>query len=271
MRRLLAAIGLVVVAVFVYGAYREYEHAGVLLQPAVVARGMDPQQALSPGPGARLMRLMRGPALPSQRPKLVALTFDDGPYPVTTPLLLDALHDLGIHATFFLIGRDAQQFPQLARRIAASGNEIANHTLDHPERFDRLSAAQVRGELDGGREALQAYTNDPAIATMFRPPHGRYTAATLVAAQQAGYDVMLWNDDPGDWRSVTEQALATHIEARATQPDVILLHSGRLATIAMLPEIAQRFRAAGYDFVTAGELLRRVGAAAINDPAKHPL
>lgn len=271
MRRSVAGIALVVAALFAYVFYREYQHAGTLLEPAVVVRGMEPQRALSPGIEARIARLLRGPAQPSERPKLVALTFDDGPYPVTTPLLLDALRDLHIHATFFLIGRDAQQFPELARRIAAGGHQIANHTLTHPEGFDRLGDAAVRAELAGGKDALREYASDPAIATMFRPPHGRYTAATIETAQNAGYDVLLWNDDPGDWRAVTAQELAGHIETHATQPDVILLHSGRLATIEMLPRIVERFRGAGYEFVTAGDLLQRAGPAAINDPARHPL
>ncbi len=68
----------------------------------------------------------------SDRPKLIALTFDDGPYPIFTPLLLDELRDLHVPATFFLIGRDAEQWPDLTRRIEAGGNEIADHTYSHP-------------------------------------------------------------------------------------------------------------------------------------------
>lgn len=270
MRRLLAGIA-VAVAVLGYAAYREYRHAGALLAPAVIAREADAAGALSPGIGARVARLLRGPADAAQRPKLIALTFDDGPYPVTTPLLLDALRDLGVHATFFLIGRDAQQFPELAKRIVAAGHEIADHTLTHPENFDRLDGAAVQAELAGGAQALRAFSSDPAIATMMRPPHGRFTLATVRAAQSAGYDLILWNDDPGDWRTVAPQELAAHMEAHATQPDIVLLHSGKLATIEMLPSVVARFRANGYSFVTAGELLRRAGAAAVNDPAKHPL
>ncbi|HXP94069.1 MAG TPA: polysaccharide deacetylase family protein [Candidatus Binatia bacterium] len=270
MRPLVAGAALIVVAALGYFSYREYVHAGTLLTPGIITRGMEPHRALYPGIDARVSRLLRGPALPAERPKLIALTFDDGPYPVATPLLLDALHDAGIRATFFLIGRDAQQFPELTRRIVAAGHEIANHTLTHPD-LDRLDETGVRAELDGGARALGAYTNDPAVASMMRPPHGRYTVATVEAAHAAGYDVMLWTDDPGDWRTVTSQGLARHIEAYATQPDIVLLHSGKLATIEMLPRIIERFRAAGYSFVTAGELLQRAGAAAINDPAKHPL
>lgn len=254
-----------------YGAYREYRHAGALLVPAVITRDMDPGRAIAPGIDARVGRLMRGAASTTERPRLIALTFDDGPYPVTTPLLLDALRDLRIHATFFLIGRDAQQFPALARRISAAGHEIGNHTLDHPDDFDALDAAAVRAELDGGARALRAYSPDPAIASMMRPPHGRFSLTTVRAAQVAGYDVLLWNDDPGDWRAVTPEELERHVRAYAVQPEILLLHSGSIATIAMLPRVVARFRAAGYTFVTAGELLRQAGAAAVNDPAKHPL
>jgi peptidoglycan/xylan/chitin deacetylase (PgdA/CDA1 family) len=201
---------------------------------------------------------------------LIALTFDDGPYPVTTPLLLDTLHDLGVPATFFLIGRDAEQEPELTMRIAREGHEIANHTLTHPN-LDRLDAAGVRDELSAGRAALQRYTGDPAIATLMRPPHGRYTEQTVRVAQEAGYEVILWSDDPGDWRTVTPQELASHIEAHATAPEILLLHSGRLATIEMLPEIVARFRVAHYTFVTVGELLRRTDAATIDHPARRPV
>jgi peptidoglycan-N-acetylglucosamine deacetylase len=266
-----AAAAVVVLAGLGYLSYREYNHAGALLTPAVITRTMDPARALSPGIGTRIARLVRGPANPAERPKLVALTFDDGPYPVTTPLLLDALRDLDVHATFFLIGRDAQEFPELARRIAASGNEIGNHSLTHPDRFDLLTAPQVRDELLGGARALSAFTSDPGITSMFRPPHGRYALVTVQAAQAAGFDVFLWNDDPGDWRNVPPAEIAAHIEQHATRPDIILLHNGQLATIEILPEIVRRFRAAGYTFVTAGQLLRRAGPAVINDAAKQPI
>lgn len=267
----IAAAIVVFVSVLAYGGYREYQHAGTLLTPAVITREMDGEQALSPSLGARIARLVRGPAPTAERPKLIALTFDDGPYPVSTPLLLDALHDLGVHATFFLIGRDAQQFPGLVERIAAAGDEIGDHTLTHPNDFERLDSAAVRRELIGGAQVLHAYSSDPAISSMMRPPHGRFSLTTVQAAQSAGYNVVLWNDDPGDWRRVTPQALADHIEAHATQPEILLLHSGMLPTIEMLPTVVARFRAAGYTFVTAGELLDRVSGTAVNDPARRTL
>jgi peptidoglycan/xylan/chitin deacetylase (PgdA/CDA1 family) len=201
-------------------------------------------------------------------PKLVALTFDDGPYPVETPLLLDELSDLHVPATFFLIGHDAEMYPELTARIEADGNEVADHTQTHPANFDALGPQEETAELRDGSATLERYAHDPAIRTMMRPPHGRFTLETLQTAQRDGYDVILWNDDPGDWRAVPPQRLLEHVEAHATAPDIVLLHSGRLNTIDALPEIVARFRAAGFAFVTVGEMLRKVPVTQIVHPAR---
>jgi peptidoglycan/xylan/chitin deacetylase (PgdA/CDA1 family) len=255
----------------VYGGYRLYRRTDALGEPAIVTPTTDVHRLLSPSLAVRWERLIHGNAPPAgPRPKLIALTFDDGPYPVETPLLLDMLSDLHVPATFFLIGRDGEQYPELVKRVAAHGNEIADHTLTHPY-LDRLDDAAVRREIDGGAAELRKYVNDPALRTMVRPPHGRYREATLRVAQAAGYNVVLWNDDPGDWRLVSADVLEGHILAHATAPEILLLHSGRLATIEMLPTIVARFRAAGYRFVTVGELLKIVGPDQLNHPAKNRL
>jgi peptidoglycan/xylan/chitin deacetylase (PgdA/CDA1 family) len=255
------------------GGYRAFVHFSQPVTPALVTRADDAHELLSQDVATRIGRFLhdRPPADRSASPRLVALTFDDGPYPVETPLLLDVLADEHVHATFFLIGDDAGQYPELTQRIAASGHEIGNHTLTHPADFESLDGAQVVRELDGGAAALGRYVSDPAIRTMMRPPHGRFTEATVEAAQRDGYDVILWNDDPGDWRTVPPEKIAGHIERYATAPDIILLHSGRLATVEMLPQVIERFKAAGFQFVTVGELLRRVPVVEIDHPAKHPV
>lgn len=184
--------------------------------------------------------------------------------------MLATLRDLRVPATFFLIGLDAERFPDLARAIRADGHQIANHTRSHPN-LDQLDEAAVTGELRDGAALLERIAPDPAETRTFRPPHGRYTVDVVRDAQAAGYDTLLWNDDPGDWRSVGPGDLLAHVFAHATAPEVLLLHSGRPATIAMLPRLVARFRAAGYTFVTAGELLRRVAPDQLNHPAKNPL
>ncbi len=255
-----------------YGAFRLVHHANEPIVPPVVLRQADASALVSQSLAARIERFLhdRYPP-PDERggnARLVALTFDDGPYPVETPLLLDELNDLHVPATFFLIGQDTELYPELAERIEADGDEIANHTMTHPARFDELSSAQVDAELHAGATTLERYVRDPAIRTLMRPPHGRFTLGTLEAAQRDGYDIILWNDDPGDWRSVTAQRLLEHVEAHATAPEIVLLHSGRLNTIDALPELVARFRAAGFRFVTVSRLLEEVPVTQILHPAK---
>ena len=264
-----AAVALVAI-VLGYGAYRLFAHSTNLLQPAIVTPQMDARQALSPSLDARLKRLLheRVGYDRSGRPKLIALTFDDGPYPVFTPLLLDELKTLDVPATFFLIGRDAEQWPELALRSKNDGNEIADHTYSHPN-LDQESAATVRAEILRGGAVLWRLTHDPAARKLFRPPHGRYTLATVEVAQSLGYQVVLWTDDAGDWRNVSVKALTEHLEKYATAPEIVLLHNGKLATVEALPEVVRHFRAAGYRFVTVGQMLQAVPALYLNHPAKH--
>ena len=265
-----AGAAILLVALLAYAGVRVFVHSGKLLEPVVVTKNMDVHRALSPSLGARIDRLLHDPAERDRagRPKLIALTFDDGPYPVTTPLLLETLRDLRVNATFFYIGRDAELYPELTQRTQRDGNEIADHTLTHPN-LDELSAAAVAAEITSGAKVLHRYVSDPGIDEFFRPPHGRYTEETLAVAKKLGYHTILWSDDPGDWRTVTSEELGSHIAQHATAPEIVLLHSGRLPTIEMLPALVRSFRADGYEFVTVGNLMRHVPADQINHPAKH--
>ncbi len=262
-------VALVAAAVIVAGAWRVVVHKSNLV-PALVTPQTNVHLEFSDGLGARLYRVTH--ELPtedrSHRPRLIALTFDDGPYPVYTPMLLDVLRDLQVPATFFLIGQDAIQWPELTRRIEADGNEIADHTYTHPN-LDSESSAQVREEILKGRDALWDLSHDPAVRSLMRPPHGRYTERTLQVAQALGYDVVLWTDDSGDWRTVTVNSLERHLVAHATAPEIVLLHSGKIATIEALPFVVDRFRKAGYRFVTVGELLRLVQTSDLNHPLRR--
>lgn len=260
------------IAALSYAGYRFYVHERKL-QPAVVTPHMDAQQAISPSLSGHLKRLINEQITygnRSGRPRLIALTFDDGPYPIFTPLLLEQLKRLHVHATFFLIGRDAEQWPELAQRIESDGNEIADHTYTHPN-LDQEAPAQVREEILKGRDVVYGLVHDPSLRVYFRPPHGRYTVQTIQVAQSLGYQTILWTDDSGDWRNVTVGKLREHLERFATAPEIVLLHSGKLATIDVLPEIVARFEAAGYRFVTVRQMLAKATPAELNHPLKHPV
>jgi peptidoglycan-N-acetylglucosamine deacetylase len=262
-------LAIVLAAAATYGAWRAIVH-GSSLAPAIVTPTANVHLEFSGDVVARLYRATHEFSYGNRsgRPRLIALTFDDGPYPIFTPMLLDILHDLDVPATFFLIGQDAEQWPEITRRIEADGNEIADHTFTHPD-LDRESADAVRHEILEGGDALWALTHDPATRTLMRPPHGRYTERTLHIAQSLGYSVVLWTDDSGDWRTVTVPQLERHLLVHATAPEIVLLHSGKLATIEALPYVVERFKQAGYRFVTVGELLRVVKIDDLNHPLRR--
>jgi peptidoglycan/xylan/chitin deacetylase (PgdA/CDA1 family) len=262
------AIALVACAGLGYGGYRLYLRS-LPPPPVVVLRDADLEQALGLPVGDRVHRALFGRA-GEAGPRLVALTFDDGPYPIETAVLLAALREQRVRATFFLIGRDAEQYPGLVRAIAADGHEIGDHTETHPS-LDALDDAAVTAELQAGAASLARYVADPAVHRLFRPPHGRYRLSTLRAAQRAGFDTILWTDDPGDWRNVPGPVLAAHIARYATAPEILLLHNGRHSTTEVIPEIVDRFRRAGYAFVTVGELLRRTTPGQLERAARTPL
>ncbi len=261
-------LALLLVAAFAAGGYRVFRHESNLV-PAIVTPGMNIYDEFSGDFRARLYRVVHRTiaADHAPRPKLIALTFDDGPYPMYTPLLLDELHTLGIPATFFLIGRDAQQWPEITHRIVEDGNEVADHTFSHPD-LDHETPAQVREEVIKGRDVLWNLSHDPSVRTLMRPPHGRYTMTTLRTVTGLGYTVVLWTDDSGDWRTMTPQHIESDLLRHASAPDIVLLHSGKLATIEALPTVVARFRRAGYRFVTISQMLEATSPAAINHPKK---
>ena len=264
--KIAAVVAAIVIA---FGGWRAIVHKSNI-KPALVTPSTNVHLELSDDVVARLYRAthesLSGDR--SGRPKLIALTFDDGPYPIYTPMLLDVLHDLKVPATFFLIGQDARQWPELTKRIESMGNEVADHTLTHPN-LDQETSDQVRQEILEGGDVLYSLTHDPSTRTLMRPPHGRYTERTLRVAQSLGYSVVLWTDDGGDWRSLTVPQLQQHVLQHATAPEIVLLHSGKLATIEALPLVVERFRAAGYRFVTVGTLLSQVQPSDLNHPLRR--
>ena len=154
------------VAGVIYGGWRTFVHRSSFI-PALVTPQTNLHLEFSGDIVSRAYRVAHELPLENRsgRPKLIALTFDDGPYPIYTPMLLDVLRDLKVPATFFLIGKDAQEWPEITRRIESEGNEIADHTYSHPD-LDQESPAQVRQEILRGRDVLWDLTHDPAVRTL---------------------------------------------------------------------------------------------------------
>ena len=191
-----------------------------------------------------------------------ALTFDDGPDPTWTPKILDLLKKLHVHATFFLIGQNAEENPGLVRRIVAEGHEIGSHTYTHPN-LGLASHEQVKLELNATQRLIEAVTG--RSTTLFRPPYDADSSpsdltqlAPLEIADRMGYVTVLESIDPQDWSQPGEEEIIHRVKDQLDNGTNILLHDGggdRSQTVEALPKIIDYVQSRGDSIVPLHELL----------------
>ena len=199
--------------------------------------------------------------------KLIALTFDDGPYPLYTPLLLDVLQRYGVHATFFVVGNSVQQYPQLVRQVRAAGHDIANHTYTHRRQRD-LNAAEFRQELIKTEEAIEIATGDRP--NCFRPAGGAVNEEGQAIVQELGYTLCNATINPGDWWQRDPDILIHSSYRGRTREGITLMHSGALGIIKAMPGYINALKAKGFRFVTLSELAEAQGRPLPKNPRAHP-
>lgn len=152
----------------------------------------------------------------------VALTFDDGPDPASTPAFLGQLDRLGVRATFFLLGTQLTAHPDLARRIVEEGHEVAVHGWDHRPHLLR-APWQVAADVARSCTRIQAATG--STPRFWRPPNGILTGAGLLAARRHALQPVLWTADGRDWTSeATADSVFTRLERQLTAGGTALLH-----------------------------------------------
>ena len=204
--------------------------------------------------------------------KKLALTFDDGPDPSWTPKMLDILREKNVPATFFVIGWDANKWPQILRREYAEGHEIGNHTYSHPDwENPNLSPTQIRWELYLTERLIESVVG--AKSLLFRPPYGidhqpEYAeeVSHLPIAQDMGYIIIGQKVDPNDWSQLTPgvpipaKTIVENVLREAPKGNIILLHDGggdRSQTLLALPQLIDTLRGQGYEFVLVSDLIGR--------------
>lgn len=188
--------------------------------------------------------------------KVVALTFDDGPSPLATPLFLDYLKEQKIKATFFLIGQEVQQFPQLVAREVAEGHDIGNHGLHH-KALGRIDEAAIEEEIRGGEQALTGAGAPKPVLYRLPKAIGSKTAYRVLGRH--GYTVVSWSVDPRDYQRRTAEALVKDVMKHVHPGAIIIFHDGpgrRQATLSALKEIVPKLRAEGYRIVPVSQLLK---------------
>ena len=215
----------------------------------------NPQFYLGTAPGAQVVttgkisgKLVSSVFRPTGRlrmPRAVALTFDDGPNPVFTPLILGVLKRMHVHATFFTIGYLVDRFPQIVRREKRAGMTVGDHSWDHPNHppFRTLPPGVIRSEIDKAKLALQ----DVGVsARLFRPPGGSTSVEVETTALELGMRVVLWSVDPRDWRNgVSSAQIVRDVLSNVRAGSIVIMHDGggdQSATWRALPKIIRGIR-----------------------------
>ena len=193
------------------------------------------QQVVFPG---RFLWRMPKPA--------IALTFDDGPHPEHTPAMLDALARAGVHATFFLVGREVEKYPEVARRIVAEGHGIGGHSYDHTV-ITTLDAAALVDDLGHCRRVIRDATG--LDSGLMRPPKGEVSIRAIRTVCQAGYTLVHWTRTYSDYKQDGVEALTGRLDAHPPVPgDVLLFHDHNAFTVQALASRLPQWQSAGLHF-----------------------
>lgn len=179
----------------------------------------------------------------------ISLTFDDGPDPRTTPVVLDLLKKYNAKGTFFVVGRAVPGNDELLKRIVAEGHVIGNHTWNHPD-LTKISAEQVRREIQDTQEVIKKAIG--SAPTMVRPPYGSLNAAVI---SQIGLPSMYWSVDTLDWKTRNPQSILGEVKTHTRPGSIILMHDIHKETVASLEPMLQFLSGEGYHMVTLTELL----------------
>ncbi len=190
--------------------------------------------------------------------QIIALTFDDGPDPEDTPFILDLLAQYHVKATFFVVGKKVDMYPELAKREVLEGHEIANHTYNHMYINKRMSEASIYKEILKAEQSI--YNTTGFKPTLFRPPGGFYSENAIYVLQKAGYKMIMWSwhQDSKDWNRPGVARIVSSVVQKTRNGDIVLLHDyveGKTQTIEALKQILPQLIAKGYRFVTVSELL----------------
>ena len=201
--------------------------------------------------------------IPKCSRRVVALTFDDGPSPVWTPQILDVLKESNTKATFFMLGKHVEKYPEVARRVAAEGHEIGNHSFSHHVLL-YYKEEELEKELEAAEGMIKSVTG---ISTKyFRPPKAWLAASEKSMIKNMGYDVILWNLNSKDWVTFDDKYIIKYIMHNVRPGDIILFHDSggvfapeggdRHETVLAVRRLIEKLNQSGYECVTITELLK---------------
>lgn len=180
---------------------------------------------------------------------MLALTFDDGPNPTSTPVLLDGLKKRGVKVTFFVIGSNAKKYPDIIKREAEEGHIVGNHTYNHVE-ITKVSEEVARKEIMDTSKLVEEITGQPT--QYMRPPFGAWQKELEMELEVMP---VLWNVDPLDWTTENEDEIVNKVVTDVKENDIILLHDCYISSVNAALRIVDILQKEGYEFVTVEELI----------------
>ncbi len=192
-------------------------------------------------------------AIVNENGPVIALTFDDGPYPKVTGHILDVLEKNGVCATFFVLGSRIEGHEDMLTRMDELGCEIGNHSFSHAD-LTRLSKADCQRELSDTDAEIRRVTGHEA--SVVRPPYGYYNKTVMSAAERP---LILWTVDTNDWRGKAPGEIADYVIQQAKEGSVILMHDQQTQTADAMEMIIPTLIEEGFRFVTVSELIRLTG------------
>ena len=192
-------------------------------------------------------------AIVNENGPVIALTFDDGPYPKVTGHILDVLEKNGVCATYFVLGSRIEGHEDMLTRMDELGCEIGNHSFSHAD-LTRLSKADCQRELSDTDAEIRRVTGHEA--SVVRPPYGYYNKTVMSAAERP---LILWTVDTNDWRGKAPGEIADYVIQQAKEGSVILMHDQQTQTADAMEMIIPTLIEEGFRFVTVSELIRLTG------------
>ncbi|MBO8125906.1 MAG: polysaccharide deacetylase family protein [Firmicutes bacterium] len=169
-----------------------------------------------------------------------------------TNSFLELFEKEGIKTTFFLGGYWLEKYPELARKIVASGHEIGNHTYSHPH-LNSLSREEIRHELERNHALIVEITG--FTPTLFRPPFGEYSNKVIEVAEAVGYKTIQWSIDSLDWRNPSVDYIVNRVMSQVRPGSIILFHNNGVNTLAALKVLLPRLKADGFQIVPISQLI----------------
>lgn len=180
--------------------------------------------------------------------KAVALTFDDGPNPNTTPVALELLKKYNAKATFFMVGRSVAGNEEIIKQVVAEGHQIGNHSWSHPL-LTKISLEQAKSQINDTTEALKKASGQNVH--IMRPPYGGINATIQAAVDQS---FILWDVDTLDWKYRNTASIMKEVR-KARPGSIILMHDIHQTSINALPTVLQYLTEQGFELVTIDELM----------------